>query len=236
MSARALENFIDALSLAESLVDLEGNYPDPPGGADESKGLGLRGGAAILMVGAFETFLRDLFLERLAPLTQQPPVVDFDKLPEKVRITSTWGALELALRGPRGGIRTAKIDRLPRVLRVSRVVGAEVISPDAFADTRANPGPQTVSEMFANVGMPDIFNRVRASFDALWPKPEADTFLQDKLEEVVQRRNAVAHRVDVRRITRQQLAEAPYFLTCLSAVLDEALEDYIRGLLQSCSP
>jgi hypothetical protein len=128
------------------------------------------------------------------------------------------------------------MDRLPDVLASARIVGAQIVSPGAFAQTKSNPGRDTVREMFKNAGISDVFDRARPKFDARWPKPEASSFLPDKLEEIVGRRNAVAHTVDVRRITRDQLAETHDFLVALAESLDEVLAEHVQHLLQTCAP
>ncbi|GEN79884.1 HEPN domain-containing protein [Actinotalea fermentans] len=234
-SSKSLLEFLDSLAMAEELVVAERPLPDPPSGATEALGLALRGGAAILMVSSFEAFLHALFLERLGSLTQQPPVIAFSKLPDRMRLKSVWESLGLAMRGPRGS-KTERVDRLAEVIYAARVVGAEIVSPGAFAETKANPGPGTVQEMYADVGVADIFTVVRGGFDALWGRPEASSFLKDKLEEIVGRRNAVAHAVDVRRITRDQLDEAILFLKALATVLDARLESQVNDLLRTCAP
>lgn len=235
MVARAQTDFHASLTLAKELAAAETKLPDPPSGPTEQLALGLRGGAAILAVAAFETFLRDLFVEHLSPLTRQPPVIVFEKLPDKVRLQSVFGSLDSAMRGRRGS-KGDRIDRLGEVVRAARLVGAEVIAPEAFCDTRANPGPETVKQMFSNLGLVDVFLKVSGQFESLWGRPEASSFISDKLEEIVLRRNAVAHTVDVRRITREQLQEAFMFLEVLSAVLDALLEQHVAGILADCAP
>lgn len=234
-ASAAFEEFLDVLALAEALVGLEATFSDPPVAPDDRLCLGLRGGSSVLVVAAFENFLHGSFEERLAELTRQPPVVAFRKLPEKLRVTSVFAGIDRAMRGD-PGTKSQRVDRLPAVLHAARLAGAEIVNPSAFSDTRSNPGAAVVRRLFNDVGCDDVFTRARPIFDGYWGKPEATTFLEDKLEEIVSRRNSVAHTADVRRITRQELAEAPAFLTALSVSLDEVLEAHVQHLMSTCPP
>src|SRR5260370_3537304 len=71
-----------SLGLAESLLNLESQYSDPPNIYDQQTVEGLRGGAVILMVAAFEYFLKSAIVEHLNKLIQ-PTKVPFSKLPNK---------------------------------------------------------------------------------------------------------------------------------------------------------
>lgn len=234
MTSKALEDFATSLGYASALVRLEETYQDPPTTPDESNVLGLRGGAAVLAVAAFENFLHAMFLERMAVLAV-PGAVDFDKLPQKVKITGVCESLNLAMRGPLGQ-RTERAARIPDIVRVARIVGAPGMSPEAFAVAQSSPGPGTVKDMFANAGVRNVFEKAGSVFYPKWPKAEANTFLEDKLEEIVNRRHAVAHAVDVRLITRSQLAESMDFLRTLAEALDKVLEEHVLGLQKRCAP
>lgn len=231
--SKALEDFIDAVGIAEALVDLERGYQEPAPPAVEKAVLGLRGGASILVVAAFETFLREMFLERLSPLTQHQSI-DFSKLPDKIRMVSIFESLNHAMKG-RKPPPNKRLDRLPDVVAASRVVSAEILSPLPFSDVRSNPNSETVKLMFANLDVPQVLQEVAPEFYALWVKSEATTFIEEKLDEIVRRRNAVAHSVDVRKITRQQLAEAPTFLLFLAVALDTYLERRVEELAKLAS-
>jgi HEPN superfamily RiboL-PSP-like protein len=236
MDSKAYASFCESLSMAEELVAMEAIYPEPAGAdQDGRRSLALRGGAAILAVAAFETFLREVFLERLVPLTQQPRTVDFEKLPERMRIASIWQSLDVAMKGPRGR-NARKMDLLPQVAHAARLAGAFIVNPEAFSNTQSNPGPDVVKQMFGDVGIQDIFGRTRPAFDALWGKMESQSFLSDKLAEIVRRRNAVAHTIDVRKVTRDQLHETTSFLLCLATVLDGELDSHVTQLLADCAP
>lgn len=235
MTSSAFHNFVDSVGLAQALVLNERRYRDPPTKNSEQKALSLRGGAAVLCVAAFESFLRDVFREQMSRLVDDPPVIDFTKLPDKVQVTSTWQSLTIAMRGPIG-TQSDKLARLPDVTRTARLVGRSLILPEAFAVTNANPSADTVKEMFKSAGVSDVFAKARPGFDSRWPKAEAGSFLVDKLDEIVRRRHAVAHTVDVRRITRVELDESIQFLRALAESLDDLLASHVTGLLATCAP
>src|SRR5947207_1431041 len=117
----ALGKFRASLGLAEELMRLEAAYPDPPPPADEAKVRGLRGGAAVLMVAAFEGYLRSGVAELLRPLVG-PPHKPLSSLPEVVQVSSIFESLEFALYGPRHGKLGKKIDRLPEVVAAASKV------------------------------------------------------------------------------------------------------------------
>src|SRR5207249_5356140 len=63
-AAGALE---EALQMVDGLLSLESRFPDPPSDADAKVVRGLRGGAAVLMVAAFEEFMRSAIRDHLTP-------------------------------------------------------------------------------------------------------------------------------------------------------------------------
>ena len=231
MTSAAYSSFVDSLSLARSLLDLERSYPDPPDSGSEGSVLGLRGGAAILPVAAFENFLRELFIEHLATL-EASPTKAFSDLPERIRVNSIFGGLERAMRGQLG-IQSTKSDRIAEVVRTAGMVLNERLIINAFAETNSNPSSSTVREMFGKVGIRGIFELARPAFESRWGRTEAETFIADKLDEIVRRRNSVAHSVDVRRLARSDLADAPRFLDCLAVALDGILGNHVVGLCQN---
>src|SRR5438552_12350063 len=96
---KALRVFRDKMGVVAALLALETRYPDPPSPRSRRLVSGLRGGAAVLVVSAFEAYLNDGIPEHLAVLATDPPRVTFTKLPEAIRWQSTTRSYELAERG-----------------------------------------------------------------------------------------------------------------------------------------
>lgn len=79
--SKPIDNFLLSLKLAESLVSInKEKYNNPPKHSEQKSVQGLRGGAAILMVAAFENYLKELSEEYISNLTGIPIKVNFEKL------------------------------------------------------------------------------------------------------------------------------------------------------------
>ncbi|HWB11843.1 MAG TPA: HEPN domain-containing protein [Gemmataceae bacterium] len=230
MASKALDNFIASLGIAEQLTELERVYDNPPRKADEAKVAGLRGAAAVLMVASFEAFIKAAIVEHLSELTVQPPKVPFTNLPEKMRVNSVFYCLDAAIKGPRH-VKTDRADRLPNIKMACAKIAADIIDPEALSSTQSNPSSNTVKSLFGDLGVSDIFGKIRTPFHRAWRKPEAATFIPDKLEEIVNRRHRVAHTGLALNITRGQLKEALKFLRILSGLLDKELRSHIDSLI-----
>lgn len=228
----AFQAFLDGLLLSETLLDLERDQcGNPPLRGERTKAMGLRGGAAVLMVAAFEEFLRGLFEERLSPLASYPLRVEFSALPPKLREHSVYGTLDLAMKGPRFHEPIPRVDRLADIERAAKHIVAGMLNPAAFVETSGNPNSKTVKEMFKAVGVREIFDTVRPDFERQWGKPEARDFIPQKLDEIVQRRHIVAHTASVLGIGRSDLRDAVRFLKTLARVLDYELNAHIVAIL-----
>ena len=189
-----------------------------------------------MMVAAFEEFLRSAFQERLGTLVGPPSVIEFRKLPEVTRVASVFNSFEIAMgRRRRGGL-GRRVDRLPAIGKSAELVVTGNLDPAALADIGANPNSEAVLSLFKALDVAQIFERVRGEFDLIWEKPEASTFLPDKLDEIVQRRHVVAHTADALKITREQLHEAVGFLECLATVLDDELARVVDGFRVAAAP
>jgi hypothetical protein len=224
MPSRSLGQFKETLHVASELQRIEReNYRNPPRKDEEFAVEGLRGGMAVLIVAGFERFLKNCFEEYLSELCNPPHPVEFARLPEAIRVHNTFTTLESSLRGGVFGHAPPKSDRLPNILRASGMVVANQMNPEAFAITGGNPCAKTVAAMLKSVGVSDFFNSIRAKFVRKWGGPVANTFIQDKLDEIVNRRHVVAHTADALNITRGQLRESCRFLKILAEVVDHEL-------------
>lgn len=230
MASKALGEFSSSLKIAQALIELEKEYTNPPTKAEQPAVSGLRGGAAVIMVASFEAFLKAATVEHLSELTVKPPKVPFANLPDKMRENSIFNSLDAALKAQRH-IKTKRIDRLPGIKVACANIVADVIDPEALSSTQSNPTADTVKSLFSDLGVPDIFGKIHTPFRKAWRKPEAMTFIPDKLEEIVGRRHRVAHTGLALDITRAQLNEASKFLRILAALLDKQLRSHIDALL-----
>lgn len=233
VASNALCEFQQSLLIAEELLEIDKrNYHNPPR-LDQQKAVqGLRGGAAVLMVAAFEAFLRQAMEEYLASLTIQPLKVPFDKLPEKMRINSVFATLEQAMKGPPFQEPLPKHQRLIDIETACKLVLSGTVNPVAFINTGSNPNSKSVKLMFSNLGVKDIFGCIKDRFESKWGKPVAQTFIADKLDEVVNRRHIVAHTANALSISRSDLKESIKFLKVLATLLDTEIKNHIREIVK----
>jgi hypothetical protein len=187
------------------------------------------------MVGGFEQFLVDVFQEHLEDLEGEPPPVTFSELPKELRINTVFASLTRALKGPRFQ-RTTRAERLGGVIQAAERVVAENVDPAALAQTWGSPNSQRVEAMFKTIGLRKVFKGTRPAFDALWPKPESSTFVEDKLDEIVRARHVVAHTAEVLQIGRSDLQAWPSFLEVLATVLDARLDLYVSNVARGIVP
>ena len=81
----ALDRFKESLELAVSLRKIEREKFTSQKQQNQPFIMGLRGGAAVLMVAAFEFYLKRLFEENISRLNTSPPSIDLPKLPDKFK-------------------------------------------------------------------------------------------------------------------------------------------------------
>ena len=100
-----------------------------------------------------------------------------------------------------------------------------------FAVTNANPSSETVKRMLKSLGLADPFAAVIfPAFMRRWRRPEIATFVQDKLDEIVAKRHAVAHGVDVLKVTRSDFKYYFKFVRILAETLDAEIKKAASAL------
>jgi len=115
--SRALHNFNSSIAIAETLLKKEKTFPDPPSSRSRKFVEGLRGGATILMVAAFENYLKEVVEERLDELVNSRRF-NITKLPEKMIFHNYRQTLHFSVYGPFVGnpSRAQKITGLMQLL------------------------------------------------------------------------------------------------------------------------
>lgn len=229
--SKSFSQFVESLSMAEELINLEKVYHDPPLQEEQKAVEGLRGGAAILMVAAFENFLRRSFEEQLSKLIVHPPITP-DKLPEKMRVNCVFFTLEQAMKGPPYH-KSSKLQRLNDIDKACRMLIYQSVNPTIFSDTGSNPNAERVKEVFANVGIENVFMTIQRKFENQWSVNYiAHTFIKDKLNEIINRRHVVAHTANALNIPNSDLNESLKFLKILASLLDQELREHIEAILK----
>ncbi len=230
----AFNQFKDSLELATALKRIERDrYPAIPNTNQQPMVKGLRGGSAVLMVAAFEFFIRRLFEENISRLNTIPPTIDFSKLPDDMKVKAVYHGIQRAMDGPRFETKPPKVQRIRDILDASKLLINEHLNPETFSETGSNPNSDTVKIKFKEVGIPDIFGKVKSDFEKKWGQVVANDFIPSKLDEIVRSRHVVAHTADTLHITRKSQNEAFKFLKLLSELLEKELDKHIKQLLVS---
>ncbi len=224
-TSQAYNDFLDALGLARSLLTLESKYPDPAPEEDRKTTEALRGGASVLMVAAFEEYLKALVEEHLDELTHFPLKFEIENIPEEMRFNNLEHLVVATTR-------EKKEDKIESYDRMAKMIISGVIHPRSFTDAvRSNPDSKKLREMFKRFGIQDFFNEIKDEFDAKWKSPTAATYISDYLDQILSRRHKVAHTANALNISRHDLQESVRFLETLASVCDDFLGMYIKQIL-----
>jgi hypothetical protein len=227
----ALEQFKESLKLATSLKKLERDkYPSTPKVTQQPFVKGLRGGAAVLMVAAFEFFLKRLFEESISSLNTVPVTIDFAKLPAQLKVTAVFHGLEKVLKGPLYQARPPKLDRINDVVAACKLIINEQLDPETFSETGSNPNSATVNENFKRVGIPDIFDRIKPHYEAKAKSPVSHDFIKSTLDSIVGSRHVVAHTANTLHISRKTQNDSLKFLQILAELLEKELQKHIKDI------
>ena len=227
----AFEKFKESIELAISLRKIETEKYARNRQVDQPFKMGVRGGSAVLMVASFEFYIRRLFEENITRLNTSPPTIDLQKLPDNLKVKIVFDGLNSPMKGPKYGLTTQKVDRIDSVLTACKHLIGEHINPATFSDSNSNPNGDTVKTKFKEVGLPDIFNTIKSDFETKWGNAVAMTFIEDKLNEIVNVRHVVAHTADTLNITKASQKEAIKFIKILAELLDKELDKHIKHLL-----
>lgn len=228
----ALLQFKESLELAIALKKIERDrYPPTPRTDQQPYVKGLRGGSAVLLVAAFEFFIRKLFEENISRLNTIPPSIDFSKLPDELKVKAVFHGLKRAMDGPQFEAKPPKVDRIKNILDAGKLLITEHINPETFSETGSNPNSGTVKEKFKEIGVSDIFGVIKVDFETKWGQPVSNSFIADKLDEIVRTRHVVAHTADTLNISRKTQNESMKFIKLLAELLEKELDKHFRNLV-----
>jgi len=236
MSDVALTQFKKTLEIAEELLLLEQRYfHNPPRSTEQKAVQGLRGGVAVFVVAAFENYLKNLMEEHLSELSFKHKSLSLNKLPDHLQVNRVYRLLDHAMKGPAFQTAPPKTQRIQDIERACKIIISGDIDPIVFCDVSSNPNSKNVKSLFSNVAINDIFITIKSKFDRKWRSPTAQTFIEDKLDEIVNRRHLVAHTADALAITRSDLKASIRFLKILATLLDSEMRDHTAKLIKQCT-
>ncbi|WP_288432718.1 HEPN domain-containing protein [uncultured Deinococcus sp.] len=232
----AISELSRGLSLVDSLITIESSYDDPPREADLSAVMALRGGAIVLAVANFENYLKERvkeFISFLSAFLVDRRTYNFDRLPDEIRISHYYLTLEFALKGNRYE-RIERIQRISEIELAARDVSGRILDPLAFAQTGGNPNTTTVSSIFKTLGVRQPFDLLTPLYTTIIGTEVAGTFLQDKLEALIQVRNTVAHTANILNVGRSDIVEYRDFILNLSSSIDNLLTSHAEAVRVAC--
>jgi hypothetical protein len=229
----ALSNLAVSLDQVREIIKLESAYHDPPGAGEASVVWGLRGGATVLTVACFESFLRACFEEEIDRIVRAG--FSLSKYSDDLHVGAVYASLELAMKGDFSTRGTTKKDRISDVLSAVKAIANGAFTPRALSSTESNPDSECIKRMFKDVGRKDIFNSITPDFEQLWGTAVASTFCADKLNSLIGARNQVAHSAQSSHLTRLDLGENVRFVESLASVLQAALSSHVGDLIHDAS-
>jgi hypothetical protein len=235
-NSMAMNEIKDSVDLVNSLLQIEKTYfHNPPRQEELNYVKGLRGGAVVLLVAAFENFIKKTIEEHLLILKTYSLNLSFEKLPVKMQIQSIFQTLEFALKGRPFQQAPDKIDRINDIDTACRQVISKTINPDAFIITGGNPNSKTIKSMFKDLGIDDIFTKIHSKFKVKWKNDVASTFIADKLDEIVNRRHIVAHTAETLNISRMDLNQYLKFIKITSQLIDAELASHVHNIRKNAA-
>jgi RiboL-PSP-HEPN len=110
---------------------------------------------------------------------------------------------------------------------------SEILDPRVFTNTGSNPNSKTVTLMFSNLGIQKVFDIIKKGFEQQWNKPITHNSIEKTLDEIIQRRHAVAHTAVALDISRAELKESIRFLKIVAKLLDAELKKCVDNILEA---
>jgi len=187
------------------------------------------------MVATFEDFARrsvEEFINELSKNFNTDPSCDFNKLPEKIILHHYFSTLELATKGPRFEL-TEKKDRLADIMQACKNIINNNLNPQAFTNTYGNPNSQTLRSVYGGLNILNIFNAIKEEFFIVWQKSEIESFIADKLDEIVVLRHSIAHTTSFSNKSRQDVLIYNRFIRVLVNSITIFLNSHVETVMNN---
>jgi hypothetical protein len=219
----ALRDYEASLERARHLYRIEvTTYHDPPPSSDQVAVEALRGGATVLMVASLERYLKEALEEFVDIIAKRALITKHEKLSADFVEYNDFSFFNWLIRESR----LPKREKAEELKRVARLVALDFFVPEAFSRTRANPGPNTVHDLFRGFGVKDPLRSIESNFIRHYKKPFPEGFVRQTLTSIVNRRNEVAHGGISLSISRSDLREWIGFLSALGKAADNTLRNH----------
>lgn len=196
---------------------------------------GVRGGALMLLVGAFEKYIKDSIKESIQKIKIAEPKILLRNLPKEMQIQNMYNTLNIAINGKSfEKVKKNNVDRFPIIIEAGKIVYKMEINSEAFTDLGSNPNSGKINTMYKHLGLMDIFSVIKDEFSDqydLVPEKNVSEFIRDKLDGIVIKRHRIAHTANANDITTEDILGYSKFLRTLISSLDKIIIDYIDAVI-----
>ena len=184
----------------------------------------------VLMVAAFENYLKEVTDERLQDLISHSKY-RWTKLPENLVYHNHFHTLDVSIYGPFKSKKHS--DKIIGFDNAAQLIVSKQINSQVFCEVaRSNPNSERVNELFVSLGFKNLFPRIKVEFDQKWGSPTLPKFIEENLDSILKRRHEVAHTANVMNISGHDLEEYLRFLNLLAGLCDKALFTHIKDILK----
>jgi hypothetical protein len=229
--SQALHEFRSSIAIAETLMKKELHFSDPPIPRHLKEMQGLRGGATVLMVAAFENYLKEVIEERMDDLVHHRKF-NPKKLPDEL-VFHNYNQMLIQSRDASSLGNLSFADKIAIFHQVAQGIINGIINSQFFSElAKSNPNSKKVRKLFKSLGIQDIFLIIKPQFDIRWGIATSNTFIPDTLDSILDRRHKVAHTAKVMNVSRLDLQDSARFLRILADLCDEELYRHIRSILR----
>jgi hypothetical protein len=204
-------------------------FKDPPPLQDQIAVEGLRGGAVVLMVASFERYLKDALEEYVDVIAQRARVTSHGRLSPDFVELNDFNYISWIVRYSR----LSRSQQIQELRRVAKLISTESFVPEAFSQTRANPGPNTVKLLFREFGIFNAFQIIEQNFGHHFQNPFSAGFVEQTLSAIVNIRNQVAHGGFSLSIARADLRGWLNFFNALGRATDNSLRNHTLGVVRA---
>jgi hypothetical protein len=133
--------------------------------------------------------------------------------------------------------RFARLKFLPRSDQIGEVnafaqsLASNLIHPQSFQNTNANPNWNTLAAMFNRLRCGDLKNKLSASYADPLGRSLSGTLIESTLETFVRNRNQAAHSGRMSNFTRADAAQMNAFLLGLTTAVQATLNAHVSSVL-----
>lgn len=229
----AINKYHKTTKSVDALLSILDGLSDPPNRFDYPKDVGLKAGIAVLIVAQFEDFIRSEIEAHVDRIPRAKCKKGFSKLPEAMQKQSVKTGLQLAIKPLPWNRISHWPNHLASIQHTSNLVKSNILVASAFTDTGGNPDSEKVGDLLRVFGVKDPFSRIDPYFQTSWGSPVAQNFTRDKLDEIVRRRNLVAHTGGTEGFSRVDLHDALKFMRALCDSIHSFLIAHFGAIVAS---